>query len=747
MQPSSSSAILNRVTGSATSTIAGSLNANGQVYLVNPNGIAITKTGTVNTGAFVASTLGIADSDFMAGKRGFAGNGASAGVSNDGAITIARGGYMALIGGTVDNEGTITVPMGKAALGSGEQATLDLAGDGFLQVAVPTKASGNGALVKNGGKISANGGAVQLSAAAARDMARHAINMSGTIEARGVSGRNGAILLSGSDGEVAVSGKLSASNRTGKGGAITVTGRRIALAAAKLDASGKTGGGTIRIGGGRQGSGTLQHADSVSIDAATTIQADATETGNGGNVVVWSDLLTTFAGTISARGGAIFGDGGQAEVSGKAVLDYTGFTNLTAANGAFGDLLLDPYNVTISTGTNTSGFTASGNDSVINVTTLQNALAGANVTISTGSGGSQAGDITVAAPLTWSSGSTLTLDAYHSIAINAAMTITGAGKLNLTTNDGGSGGTLTFAGGVQYTGTPNTGQALTINGTAYTLLYSMSNLQGMSASGNFALARSLDASGVTNWSPLTFNGNLTGLGNIISNLTVTAPQTTNIDSLGLFAFLTGNISDIGLINGSVNGNSDIGTAKFVGGLVGQMRGGSIRNSFYSGTVVGGNMSTGGLVGFIDGGLPGTPVSIVNSYVTGSVSGLYDAGGLIGVMQQIVQTNNLFILDGCFSTAQVYGQDYVGGLVGFMANTRASNNYATGAVRGGRYDGALVAYSSGAPSAQATLREWSPLAKLPSASWLFMLTPISPLTASTTTTMTLGLPGVPTAAPA
>ncbi len=73
------------------------------------------------------------------------------------------------------------------------------------------------------------------------------------------------------------------------------------------------------------------------------------------------------------------GNGGQAEVSGKAKLDYTGFTDLSAAHGAFGTLLLDPYNVIISSGTNNTGgsFDADTNDSIINVATLQTALGAA----------------------------------------------------------------------------------------------------------------------------------------------------------------------------------------------------------------------------------------------------------------------------------------------------------------------------------------------------------------------------------
>ncbi|MCF6128030.1 MULTISPECIES: filamentous hemagglutinin N-terminal domain-containing protein, partial [Mesorhizobium] len=191
----SSATMLNRVTGGTKSTISGQLNANGQVFLVNPNGIAISKTGKVSAAGFVGSSLGISDEDFEAGKLEFEGKGASAAVANQGAISIGRGGYAALIGGSVDNAGSITVPLGKVGLGSGEKAALDLSGDGFLQVSVPTRADGSNALVSNSGRISADGGLVELKAAAVRNAARQAVNMSGVIEARTVSGQSGAIVL------------------------------------------------------------------------------------------------------------------------------------------------------------------------------------------------------------------------------------------------------------------------------------------------------------------------------------------------------------------------------------------------------------------------------------------------------------------------------------------------------------------------------------------------------------------------
>ncbi|MEH0069239.1 hypothetical protein V6L77_01140 [Pannonibacter sp. Pt2-lr] len=153
---------------------------------------------------------------------------------------------------------------------------------------------------------------------------------------------------------------MAAKSSTGKGGKITVTGQQVALKGAQIDASGAKGGGTVKTGGDWQGKGTTQRAETTSIDAASIIRADATQSGNGGTVVVWSDDLTTFAGLISAQGAGT-GTGGEAEVSGKAVLSYTGRTDLSGPGG-FGNLLLDPYNVTISSGTasNSTGTTATG---------------------------------------------------------------------------------------------------------------------------------------------------------------------------------------------------------------------------------------------------------------------------------------------------------------------------------------------------------------------------------------------------
>ena len=161
------------------------------------------------------------------------------------------------------------------------------------------------------------------------------------------------------------------------GGTIQVTGQNIALAGATIDASGRNGGGTGR----RDAAAAIRApwrpfprpncnpavptASNVTVDAATTINASATDTGNGGKVVVWADQSTTFLGTILARGGATSGDGGSVETSGH-LLDFAGGrVDTSARNGRSGSWLLDPTDLTIDTA---AAATISSNLATTNVT-------------------------------------------------------------------------------------------------------------------------------------------------------------------------------------------------------------------------------------------------------------------------------------------------------------------------------------------------------------------------------------------
>ena len=207
-------------------------------------------------------------------------------------------------------------------MGSGERATLNLTGDNFLQVAVPTntKTADGRALVDVSGKVSAAGGLVQLKAATVARAIRDAVNVPGELSVGSARASGGSIILSGGPGgNVSVSGKLAASglgkggtiavsgrnaklnhatlaasSAGGQGGSVTVTGTNaVSLASTAVDASGATGGGAIRIGGDFHGASDLTSAHTTTIDSASTLNASATSSGNGGTVAVWSNGATS----------------------------------------------------------------------------------------------------------------------------------------------------------------------------------------------------------------------------------------------------------------------------------------------------------------------------------------------------------------------------------------------------------------------------------------------------------------------
>lgn len=222
VQPGSTSVALNRVTGTDASNIMGSLQANGKVFLLNPNGVLFGSGASVNVGGLVASTLNITNENFMAGNYAFsdAGNGS---VVNQGNITAADGGYVALMGKSVSNQGVISARLGSVALAAGNAVTMDVAGDGLLNVSVAQGAVN--ALVENGGLIRADGGRVLLTAQAAGNLLQTAVNNTGVIQAQTIGNRNGTILLLGDmqSGTMNVGGTLDASAPNGGSGGFIET--------------------------------------------------------------------------------------------------------------------------------------------------------------------------------------------------------------------------------------------------------------------------------------------------------------------------------------------------------------------------------------------------------------------------------------------------------------------------------------------------------------------------------------------
>lgn len=446
IQPNSSSVALNRVLGPDPSSILGSLLANGKVFLINPNGILFGLGAQVNVSGLVASTHNLTDNDFMAGRYHFAGN-SSATVVNQGSIN-ADGGYVALLGANVSNNGTIVARLGTIALAAGNAMTLDVAGDGLLNVTVNQGAVN--ALVENGGLIQADGGQVLLTAKSAGALLQSAVNNTGVIRAQTLENRNGTITLTGDmqSGTMNVGGTLDVSGMSGgqTGGDITVTGHHVGLFGTNINASGDAGGGTVLIGGGYQGlNPAVQNAVATYMSADSTITADAVTNGNGGTVVLWSDESTRAYGRITARGGALGGNGGLIETSAHW-LDVAGISiDASAPSGKNGMWLLDPADITIDLGP-TVGMPAvppgnvfapltGVNTAVLAVADLIAALqagGGTNVTLTTTNTGVQGvppsgnGDITIATPLSWNpvTTATLTLNAVGDVNINAAVTTT-----------------------------------------------------------------------------------------------------------------------------------------------------------------------------------------------------------------------------------------------------------------------------------------------------------------------------------
>jgi filamentous hemagglutinin family protein len=437
VQPGRQAIALNRVVGADPSAILGQLSANGQVFLLNPNGILFGSGSSVNVGGLVASTLNISDVDFMSGHYRFRGP-STAELVNQGVLHAADGGYVALLGARVNNLGSVVAQRGSVAMAAGQAMTLDLFGDQLLNVQV-TQGVAN-AVLRNGGLLQADGGQVLMSTQTAGNLLANAVNNTGVVQAQTVENRQGTIVLLGSmdAGTVSVGGRLDVSAGPGqKAGRVLATGHQVGVLDAQIDASGGAGGGQVLIGGSYQGRDkTVLNAQAVFMSAGATIQANAGDRGDGGLVVLWADGSTRAMGQVSARGGSVSGNGGLIETSGQW-LDVGGLrVDTRAARGQTGTWLLDPADITISndgtTDATDSGGVFSPNSGVsaanINVADLVLALGGSNVTVTTANTGSDAagwGDIGVNAAITWTAPTTLSLNAARDVNVNQAITGTG----------------------------------------------------------------------------------------------------------------------------------------------------------------------------------------------------------------------------------------------------------------------------------------------------------------------------------
>ena len=442
-QPGASSSTLNRVRAGQESVIAGRITAPGQVIIQNSNGVVFTGTARVDVGSLIATSVGISEKNFHAGRMVFdePGN-PQAVVRNDGTITVAEKGLVAFVAPGVANTGLIVARAGTVAMAAGNAVTLDLYGDGLISVAVTDPVTqmprDMDTLVAQGGVIQADGGRVVLTAEAASGVVNSVINMTGVIQARGISMKSGQVALVSGSGAIQVAGAIDARGDAagGAGGTVDVLGRDVTLA------------------------------------AGSRIDVSAVAAGDGGVVRAIASERGRYDGAIVANG-AGGKRGGKVETSARTQFSVgeSAFVSTASPGGISGNWLIDPVSITVvgSGGTDSTVGGANGavGASTINAATIVNALALGSVTllasdlvditapiIATSLGGSPsglqliadgpAGRVRIGAPITLANGN-VAVRAVANIELAAGGVIdVGTGTVWLQT---GTNGTITQATG------------------------------------------------------------------------------------------------------------------------------------------------------------------------------------------------------------------------------------------------------------------------------------------------------------
>ena len=452
--PGASAGVLNNISG-GTSTILGSIFSNGRLFFTNPSGIIFGPGSQVKAEGLVASAMRISNQDFLNQNYNFTNN-QTASLQNEGDLQAQ---YVALIAPQVSNKGTITTNVA-TLIAAGDDVKLAISDSNRLSVNInPSKIK---TLSSNEGVIKSENGTVSIQANAAQELIEQTINAprsadslisengviklvsnSGSIKAKKVN------LSSGPLGGTEVVGTIDASSNA-KGGDIEITGKEIQVKSnSKLLATGDTGGGNILVGGDWQGSNGILQATYTTVEKDSLIDVSSLGVGDGGKIVVWSDIKdanskTTVNGQLFSK--ANIGDGGKIETSGSLINTEGAKINASAVTGKGGLWLIDPYDYIIDSNAATQ------------ITSTLNSGTNVSVLTSTNNGTSSSanGDITIASNILTTSASakssTLTLDAARDIVSNSGVTIgnNGSHSLNLVFNAGRN---ITLNGEVNVAGT------------------------------------------------------------------------------------------------------------------------------------------------------------------------------------------------------------------------------------------------------------------------------------------------------
>lgn len=688
-QPSATSVALNRVIGTNVSSIKGQMDANGRVFLVNPNGIVVGQGAQINVGSLIATTKDIKDADFLAGKYTFSGN-SNAEIINNGTISAAQGGSIALLGNQVRNDGVIQAQMGRVALGAGNDFTVNFDGNQLLNLQV--NGDSINALAQNGGLLKADGGQVLMTGKSASAMLHAVVNNQGAIEAKTLSGKAGRITLDGGDmGTVKVGGSLraDAQNTHGSGGVIEARGStvetQLGTQLSTLASNGQTGtfkvsAKNIKIQPTAASTGETAYADTLSRNLASTNIELASTAGdlNLAGPVTWNSAnsLTLSStgnvnldGNVTANGnGSRFTVNAGGDINLNSKVGLTGLNSGLTLNHAGESVLGSGGQVTLSGAG--AAYTSNNNQYTViqNLAQLQNVNANLNGyyvlgnNINGRSGRFKAiGDSSTFNGVFDGLGNTVTNLWISSNGSNSGLFAASSGAISNLTLDNA---TVNNAGPQAY-GFAAIGGLIGLNS---------GTLSNVATSNVKVLAGTSGANSV---------GGLVGqnLGGTIKNAVSGGRVTGNTFTRSIGGIAGENTTTFAgeaqlnhvLSNAVVSGGMQRDLTGGVGGLVGVNQGGYITDGTSTGTTfsTGAGVNVGGLVGFNrDGVLERTTSS---GEVRGTGAG--NVGGLVGYNDNSDITQST-------STSKVtgFGAAGTGGLVGTSLNSRLKEVKAGGNVQ-------------------------------------------------------------------
>ncbi|MGB8663376.1 MAG: GLUG motif-containing protein [Serratia inhibens] len=662
-QPGSNSVALNRVMGVNGSDIQGKIDANGKVFLVNPNGVVFGKNAQVNVGGLVASTRDISNADFLAGKNRFVGK-SQAEVRNDGTLTAAQAGSVALLGARVSNQGVIQAQMGSIALGAGDDITLNFDGNKLLNLQIDGAAVN--ALAQNGGLLKADGGQVLMTAKAAGDVLQTVVNNQGAITATTLSNQAGRIVLDGGDGGmVNVAGTLDASAAAGNGGVVETRGARVAVQPAVQV--------TTHAVNGKTGSWKIAAADVNVADNGTLNAATLANSLANNNVA-----LTSTQGDVAVSGAVAWQSGNKlsltserASVKINAPLKATGAGAGLELNHKTGYTLHNDAAVTLS-GAN-AAFSSNGESYQVvqNLQQLQAIDGNTNGRYVLGT------NITNGSRINAIGGSNMFTGVFDGL----GNTVKG-----LSVSDSGP-----FVGLFSY----SSGRISNLNLDSLTVIGSgnsdfVGGLTGLNfgeisnvKASNILVRGGRDVGGLVGWNYGTL-ANVSASGKVIGDRETASIGGLVGTSFGSGASVSNSQADVE-VSGAMQDSAYYGG---VGGLVGKNDGALIVNVISKGNVkaTGNGLSVGGLVG-----LNTAPAVIKNAVALGNVTtgqGGY-VGGLVGL-------NNGNVADAsAVGKVNGYGALALGGVAGWNAQGKLENVKASGDVQdlAAAQLGGLVGYNS------------------------------------------------------